>query len=124
MAVVAVAVAALAGFVASGVYYAVAPAPSAQEGHAPPKRSTPLTVLVELLRSAAVATMVAVLVSLASIEGAGEGALIGLLLVILPVTLLVGSVFHEGVTIRSAALHAGDWLLKLLVIGAVVGTLC
>jgi hypothetical protein len=38
-----------------------------------------------------------------------------------PVLLLAGSVFHENVPWRLAALHAGDWLVKLLVIAAIVG---
>ena len=39
----------------------------------------------------------------------------------LPVALLAGSVLWEAVPIRSAVLHAGDWLIKLVAIGAVVG---
>jgi hypothetical protein len=38
-----------------------------------------------------------------------------------PVVLLAGSVFHENVPFRLAALHAGDWLVKLLVIAVIVG---
>ena len=41
----------------------------------------------------------------------------------LPVVLLAGSVFHEGTRPASAALHAGDWLLKLIVIGMILGIL-
>jgi hypothetical protein len=33
-----------------------------------------------------------------------------------PVVVLAGSVFHEHVPVPLAALHAGDWLLKLLAI--------
>ena len=38
-----------------------------------------------------------------------------------PVVLLAGSVFHERVPVALAAVHAGDWLLKLLVVTAVTG---
>ena len=38
-----------------------------------------------------------------------------------PVVLLAGSVFHENVPWKLAALHAGDWLVKLLVIAVIVG---
>jgi hypothetical protein len=38
-----------------------------------------------------------------------------------PVVLLVGSVYHEKVPPRLAAIHAVDWLLKLLAIATIVG---
>jgi hypothetical protein len=38
-----------------------------------------------------------------------------------PVVLLSGSVFHEKVPWQLAAIHAGDWLVKLLLVSAVVG---
>jgi Protein of unknown function (DUF1761) len=48
--------------------------------------------------------------------------LLGLALwVAFPVMLLLGSVVHEKVPWRLAALHAGDWLVKLLVISLIVG---
>ena len=37
-----------------------------------------------------------------------------------PVVLLVGSVVHEGVPPLLAAIHAGDWLLKLVLITVLV----
>lgn len=33
----------------------------------------------------------------------------------------VGSIIWEGVPVRLAALHAGDWLVKLLLISAILG---
>jgi len=38
-----------------------------------------------------------------------------------PVILLLGSVVHENVPWQLAALHAGDWLVKLLVVSLIVG---
>ena len=38
-----------------------------------------------------------------------------------PVILLLGSVVHEKVPWRLAVLHAGDWLVKLLLIAVIVG---
>lgn len=38
-----------------------------------------------------------------------------------PVVLLTGSVFHEHVPAGLAALHAGDWLIKLVVVLGIVG---
>lgn len=38
-----------------------------------------------------------------------------------PVVILAGSVLHERVPVRLAALHAGDWLVKIAVVALVVG---
>jgi hypothetical protein len=37
-----------------------------------------------------------------------------------PLVLLVGSVIWENVPWRLASIHAGDWLVKLLIIAAIV----
>jgi Protein of unknown function (DUF1761) len=39
-----------------------------------------------------------------------------------PVVLWVGAIMHENIPWRLAAIHAGDWLVKLLVVGVVVST--
>jgi hypothetical protein len=50
-----------------------------------------------------------------------DGVLLGLSLWIgLPVVLWVGAVMWERIPPRLAAIHAGDWLLKLLVIAVLV----
>lgn len=113
--------AALVGFIISGIYYAIAPAAPAVAGREPPKRSALVQVVVELLRSGAVAALIAGLMVAGGFGGPGAGALLGVALWVLPVVFLAGSVFHEGTTARAAALHAGDWLLKLVAIGVVVG---
>lgn len=38
-----------------------------------------------------------------------------------PVTLLVGSVIWENVPWKLAAMHAGDWLVKILLMAAILG---
>jgi hypothetical protein len=38
-----------------------------------------------------------------------------------PLLLLSGSVLHERVPWRLAAIHAGDWLLKLVAVTLIVG---
>lgn len=38
-----------------------------------------------------------------------------------PVVLLTGSMLHEGVPWQLAALHGGDWLIKLVVIAVILG---
>jgi hypothetical protein len=37
-----------------------------------------------------------------------------------PVVLLTGSVIHENVPWKLAAIHAGDWLVKLVVVTVIV----
>ncbi len=77
---------------------------------------------VELARSGAVATAVAVLSRRTGIDGPGSALRLGAgLWGAFPVVLLSGSVVHEKVPWQLAAIHAGDWLVKLLLVAAVVG---
>lgn len=115
-----IAAAALAGFALSGAYYSVVPlGPSAAQERAP---SAGVQAVTELLRSAAVAALVAGLMRAGGWDGVGRGALLGLSLWVLPVVLLIGSIVHEGTSVRAGALHAGDWLVKLVVIGVIIGS--
>jgi Protein of unknown function (DUF1761) len=114
-----IAIAAAAAFVISAVYYGVMPTAPASEPA--PQRPVRAQVIVEVIRNVAVAAFVAGLLAAADWNGVGDGVLLGLSLWTLPVVLLAGSVFHEGVPTRRAALHAVDWLAKLVVIGAILG---
>ena len=77
---------------------------------------------VELVRSGAVATALAVLADRAQVRGPVAAAGLGRgLWASFPVVLLTGSVVHEKVPWQQAAIHAGDWLAKLLLVSAVVG---
>ena len=119
-----VAVATGSAVVASGAWYAAFadtlarydPAYAAGAG-------TPAWVLpVELARSGAVATAVAVLVDRMETRGPGAALRLGLgLWAAFPVVLLTGSVVHEQVPVPQAAIHAGGWLVKLLLVSTVVG---
>ncbi len=113
-----VVIATVAALVISAIYYAAMPAPTAPE--LVPQRPVAEQVLVELLRNLAVAALVAGLLTVAAWSGLGAGVLLGLSLWTIPVVLFAGSVFHEGAATRRAALHAVDWLLKLVAIGAIV----
>ena len=119
MTAVGIVIAAVAAFVISAVYYGAMPAPTASEP--PPQRPVAALLSVELVRNLGVAVLVAGLLAVADWSGLGDGVLLGLSLWTLPVVLLAGSVFHEGVSTRRAALHAGDWLIKLVAIGAILG---
>lgn len=120
----AIAVAAVAVFVVSAVYYIaftgrlrqLSSAYADAEGTPPP-----LHIVGEIARSLVVGVVVAGLVSLigtTDVVGAVQLALA--LWIGFPVVLLTGSVVHEKVPPMLAAIHAGDWLLKLLVITAIV----
>ena len=113
-----IAVAAIATFVVSAVYYGVmTAAPSSTQS---PQRPVVAQLVGELLRNLAVAGLVAGLLVGAGWSGLAAGALLGLSLWTLPVVLLAGSVLHEGVPPRSAALHAVDWLAKLVASGTIL----
>ena len=76
----------------------------------------------ELARSTAVAVAVTVLADRTRANGPAEAARLALgLWGAFPVVLLIGSVVHENVPWQQAAIHAGDWLVKLLLISTLVG---
>lgn len=121
MVVIGIVVAAVVAFVLSSTYYALVPTGRADGGTATGGRPAAWQVAVELLRSTLVAWLLAGLLLAAGWGGAGQGALLGAALWVLPVVLLAGSVVWEQVPVRTAASHAGDWLVKLAVVGAIVG---
>ena len=76
---------------------------------------------LELVKSLVVALVVAGLVSLLGItEWTGALTLALALWIAFPVVLLIGSVTQENVPWKLGAIHAGDWLAKLLIISIVV----
>ncbi|WP_055475998.1 DUF1761 family protein [Gordonia sp. HS-NH1] len=108
-------VAVVAAFVASALYYSVLGAPATAQVHRP----TWATPVVELARNAVLVVLVAGLV--AQLDPDFTGALLlaaGLFLI--PLVLLAGAVFHEGAAISTAAVHLGDWALKLLILVLIV----
>jgi hypothetical protein len=84
----------VAAFVLGGAYYAI----FATEGG----EMRPWMVAVEVLRCLVLVAVVAAL------------------FVGFPLVLWVGAVVHERTPVRTAVLHGGDWLVKLLAIGAIV----
>ncbi|MBY5161438.1 DUF1761 domain-containing protein [Nitriliruptoria bacterium AS10] len=122
MSPLAIAVATIVGVVISGTYYAVVTLPEPADGVRQPPTAA-VQGAVELGRSAATALLVAWLAGEAGRASLVDGAVLGAALWVLPVVLLVGSVVHEGTPVRAAVVHAGDWLLKLVAVGAVVASL-
>ena len=120
----AIAVAAVVVLVVSTVYYIVFTSQLKRLSAAYADASgspEPWKVLVELVRSFAASTVVAGLVSLIGVTDIGGAIQLALALWIgFPVVLLTGSVIWEKVPPMLAAIHSGDWLLKLLIISVVV----
>ncbi len=114
-----VAIATAAAFVITAIYYGALPDTTPAE--LAPQRPMIALLLVELARNLAVAALIAGLLAAADWNGVGAGVLLALSLWTLPIVLLTGSVFHEGVPMRRAARHAVDWLIKLVAIGAILG---
>ena len=120
----AIIVAAVAVFVVSTVYYILftaqlkrLSAAYADADGSPP----PWKVALEIVRSLVVGAVVAGLVALIGVTDMAGALQLGLALWIgFPVVLLAGSVIWEKVPPMLAAIHAGDWLLKLLVIAMIV----
>jgi hypothetical protein len=119
----AVLVATVAAFVVSSTWYAVLGDRVAELSGAPSTAETPppWKLGVELLRSLIVVVVVAGLAARGEIDELAGGALLGLALWVgFPAVLLTGSVIWEDVPRKLAAIHAGDWLVKLLAVAIVV----
>jgi hypothetical protein len=119
-----VAAAAVAALVLSGVWYSLfgdglsALHPAYGEGGSAPSGSD---VVVELVRNLVAGTVVAGLISRLPVITWPDAILLGLALWVgFPLVLLAGSVYHEKVPAQLAAIHGGDWLLKLLAIAVIV----
>lgn len=122
-----VAVAAVAAFVLSSVYYAAAtPLEHRAVGEAALDRGRPRPwkVLAELVRTAIVASVFAWIAGRSGDLAVGRGVVLALIAWVgFPLVLLTGSVIWENVHPVTAAMHAGDWLIKLVLIAVVLGLL-
>ena len=119
----AIVAAAIVVFVVSTVYYIVFAARMVdlRQGNEDASGVQPWKIGVEIVRSLVLATVIAGVVVLLGITDVGGALQLGLALWIgFPVVLLVGSVIWENVDPALATIHAGDWLLKLLIVTAVV----
>ena len=127
MLVLGIAVAAFAAFVVSSVYYTLAtPLEQRAVGGGALDRGRPAAgkVVAELVRTAVVAAVLAWIATRADLLTLPGTLLLALVAWVgFPAVLLTGSVLWERVAPFTAAMHAGDWLLKLLLIGAVLGAL-
>jgi hypothetical protein len=84
-------------------------------------RPRPWLMALELVKALVVAMVVAAIFSLAGIKDVRGALALGLAMwVAFPGSLIVGSVTQENVPWKLGAIHAGDWLAKLLIISVVV----
>lgn len=120
-----VVLAAVAAFVLSSVYYVVT-TPLEQralgERALDRGRPAPWKAVTELTRTAVVGAGFAWIAAQAGLLALPSALVLALVLwVAFPVVLLTGSIIWEHVPWQTAAIHAGDWLLKLLLVGLVIG---
>lgn len=113
----------VAAFVAGGTYYAVfgAQLAAASETAAAGEPTASWKLGVELLRCLILAAVVAGLAAQGEIDEWSGGVMLGLALWVgFPLVLWVGAVIHENTPLRLAVIHAGDWLVKLMIVGVIV----
>lgn len=124
MIVLAIALATLASFVASAALYALPPVSALITRTSTPRPGLPVVAQMGsvLLRSVIVSCLIAGLMGAAGWHGAGTGVLLGLALSSLPFVLLLGGVVHENTALSAAGIHLLDWVIKLTIIGAIVGS--
>jgi len=123
----AVAVATVVAFLSAAVYYGalgerlarVSPA-AAEDGADMP----PWKIAAELGRCLVLSAVFAGIAAEARVGSVGGGIALGLALWVgFPLVLWTGAMLHERAPLALAALHGGDWLLKLVLVGVVVGLL-
>jgi hypothetical protein len=119
--VLAVVAATVAAFVLGGTYYGVLGDRLATISSRGETSTPPWTYAAELLRCLVLSAVVAGLAVESGTDDWFGGLALGLALWIgFPVVLWVGALVHERSPWQLAAIHAGDWLLKLLAVGVIV----
>jgi Protein of unknown function (DUF1761) len=120
---IAVLAASVAAFAAGGAYYAVFGEQLAEvsEAAAAAGQPPPWELAVELGRCLILAAVVAGLASQGEIDEWTGGLLLGVALWIgFPFVLWTGAMVHERTPWKLAAIHAGDWLVNLLLVATIV----
>jgi hypothetical protein len=93
-----------------------------RENVATAEQPPPWKMVVELVRTAALVLVVAYFIAQQDINDLAGALQLGLVIWIgFPAIILAGSVLWENVPVKLAAIHAGDWLVKLLIITLVLG---
>lgn len=116
-------IATVISFIASATLYSIPAVSALVSRTSTPRPGLPMAAQIGsvALRSLIAACLVAGLLEAADWHGARAGALLGLSLSALPLTLLMGGVVHENTAPSVACVHLIDWIIKLTLIGAAVG---
>jgi len=122
----AVVAAAVAAFVASSVWYAVFGNAAMELSGMGPAAAADManpayTALFVVAQSLVVAFMLSYVVAGLGVAGSKDAARIAVLVWIFPAMILLGSVVHENVPWMLATIHAGDWLVKLVLMAVILG---
>lgn len=121
----ALALAVVAEFIASSQWYSpliFGKAFPELSGFAPSAGPDPVRIVCELVRTFALAYVIARLFILTRIVNWKTPLSLGFLLWIgFPVVLLTGSMLWQNVPWQLAAIHSGDWLVKMLLIPLILG---
>src|SRR5215212_9098879 len=87
-----------------------------------PEMATPASsMLFVIVQTLVVAFMLAYFVVHLGIASWREAVHLGALVWVFPAMILLGSVVHENVPLMLPAIHAGDWLVKLLLMTVILG---
>ena len=123
MIVLGITIATVASFVASAALYAVPAVSSVITRTSTPRPGVSMVVQMAavLVRSLITGCLIAGILIAADWHGAIPGLLLGLALTALPFTLLMGGVVHENTALSAATIHLVDWIIKLALIGTIVG---
>ncbi|MGH8941172.1 MAG: DUF1761 domain-containing protein [Actinomycetes bacterium] len=122
---IAIFVASAVAFVLGGFYYAILGKQLAtvSESAAVGESMKPWQFAIELLRCIILTTVVAGLAAMIGTDGWLDGLALGLLLWVgFPLVLWIGAIIHEHTPMKLAAIHGGDWLIKLPVIAVIVSS--
>lgn len=79
------------------------------------------TMLFEFLRSFIIVLTLYYLILKLGISECSSSVKLGAILWLFPLFILLGSTIHEDYLIVLALIHAGDWLVKLLLISVILG---
>lgn len=123
----AVLVATVAAFLSGGAYYAVLGDQLARVSDAAAAagpQPEPWKLGAELLRCLVLVAVVAGLAAQGGIDDWAGGLALGLALWVgFPLVLWTGAMLHERTPLELAAIHGGDWLVKLVLVGLLVAVL-
>jgi heme/copper-type cytochrome/quinol oxidase subunit 2 len=122
----AVVAAAVAAFAASLVWYTVFAGAMMELRGIDPATATEMgapawTMVFVIVQSLVVAFMLAYFVVHLGVADWKGAVRLGALVWVFPAMILLGSVVHENVPLMLAAIHAGDWLVKLLLMAVILG---